>query len=481
MQIGGDEQLQKFGAGGTTNVTPLSVIFLVVSCALILALPRRAALGVFLFTALVMPFSTAVVVGTIHFQLIRFLIMPGLIRAFMESSKERPFFGKFHPIDKAFFALQIISAIAFVALNPEQGAVINQIGAQYTALGVYMVLRFFIRDTEDATTAIKTMVIVCCVAAAGMVVEHLTGGHNFFYLLGSISPEDGFREGRLRAQAFFAISIIGGCYAAAMFPLGFWFWGKGLAYRFWTILCLISSAFVVLASASSTPLLAFVAGIGAFAFWPLRAQMRWVRRGIVFTLVSLHMVMKAPVWQLIARIDIVGGNSADHRYQLINQCIMHFWEWWLIGTNDNYKWGWDMWDTANYYVGTAEAAGLFGFIALVAIISRSYRSIGLARAAFESDKRRQFIFWCVGCSLFSHCISFIGISYFDQTFVAWYALLAIIMALTYEWSNSDAIARKKLEAKAQANQPSPVSARAPGLPSTRPARQPSQPVYPKPR
>ena len=41
--------------------------------------------------------------------------------------------------------------------------------------------------------------------------------------------------------------------------------------------------------------------------------------------------MKAPVWALIQRIDIVGGSSGWHRYELIDQCIKHFSDWWLMG------------------------------------------------------------------------------------------------------------------------------------------------------
>jgi hypothetical protein len=150
----------------------------------------------------------------------------------------------------------------------------------------------------------------------------------------------------------------------------------------------------------------------------------------VVMLIVLHMIMKGPVWALIAHIDIVGGNSADHRYYLVDQCIRHFWNWWLVGTNDNANWGWGMWDTANYYVGTAEGGGLLALIFLFAMISRGFRSIGQARAQFEDDKHRQLLFWCLGACLFAQCTAFFGISYYDQAFVSWYAVLVIIIAST---------------------------------------------------
>jgi hypothetical protein len=52
--------------------------------------------------------------------------------------------------------------------------------------------------------------------------------------------------------------------------------------------------------------------------------------------------MKAPVWFLIARIDLAGGSSGYHRAMLIDTFLRHFGDWWLLGTKDAFSWGWDM-------------------------------------------------------------------------------------------------------------------------------------------
>jgi hypothetical protein len=143
--------------------------------------------------------------------------------------------------------------------------------------------------------------------------------------------------------------------------------------------------------------------------------------------------MKGPVWALIDHIDLVGGNSANHRYMLVDQCIRHFWDWWLIGTNDNVNWGWDMWDTCNYYVNTAEGGGFLALLLLFFLIWRVFQGIGKARAAFENDNRKQFMYWCIGAMMFAQCTAYFGIAYFDQAVVAWYALLAIVVALTADY------------------------------------------------
>ena len=107
--------------------------------------------------------------------------------------------------------------------------------------------------------------------------------------------------------------------------------------------------------------------------------MRLVRWGIIATLIALQLVMKSPVWHIITHFDISG--SSYHRYELIDQCIHHFWDWWLVGTNSNANWGWDMWDTANQYVSNAYHGGLLGLIFFIAIIAYGFKYLGRARKA----------------------------------------------------------------------------------------------------
>jgi hypothetical protein len=155
--------------------------------------------------------------------------------------------------------------------------------------------------------------------------------------------------------------------------------------------------------------------------------MRIIRWGIVGALVSLHLYMKSPVWHLISDIDLTGSSSSYHRYQLINQCILHFWDWVLVGTKNYESWGWDMWDLSNQYVVYADQYGLIPLLSFLAIIVFGFQYLGKARRS-EPDSKRQVFIWALGASMFANVVAFFGISYFDQTIVAWYALLAMISA-----------------------------------------------------
>jgi hypothetical protein len=422
-----------FGGGpAASNASLISIALVLLTGLLVLTLRRDRVIIPLLLCCFMVPFVQVLVVGGLHFPMLRVLTVIGLIRVIWSGLITRhpePIFGKVHPIDRAFFYWTVVGAITFVLCFPVWNAVINQIGNVFTALGMYMILRFLIRDEEDVTRAMKALAIVASIGAGLMMIEQLTG-RNLVGYIGGVPLAAGIREGRVRAQAFFENPILAGSFGATLLPLSVCLWLHDKKSRKYAIFLAIGATLMTVASASSTPLLAYLAGIFAFAFWPLRGSMRLVRWGTVIMLVTLHLIMKGPVWALIAHIDVVGGNSADHRYQLINQAIMHFWDWWLVGTPDNSSWGWDMWDTANQYVTIAERGGLITLILFLAVISRAFRSVGRARAAFKIDRKKQLYYWALGAALFAHCTAFFGIGYYDQTFVAWDVMLIMIVTLT---------------------------------------------------
>jgi hypothetical protein len=142
--------------------------------------------------------------------------------------------------------------------------------------------------------------------------------------------------------------------------------------------------------------------------------------------------MKAPVWALISRIDLTGSSSGFHRYMLVDQCIRHFGDWWLIGVKNYNEWGYDMWDLSNQYVACAVTGGLATIVTLILVISRSFGRLGTARRLVKGDRKREWSLWCLGAALLAHVVAYFGIGYFDQMQVAWYALLAMIVIATSE-------------------------------------------------
>lgn len=422
-----------FGGGAATSTAhPIIIAIVLLVGILILTMRRSRVIIPVLLSLLIIPFGQVIVVAGLHFQMLRIVTVIVLVRMIWSgiiTGRDRPALPISHPIDRAVIYCAIAGAIAFLLRFPLWDAFVNQLGSLVTSLGAYFALRFLIRDQEDVIRCMKSLAVVAALGCLLMMFEDLTG-RNLVGYIGGVPVFAGLREGRVRAQAFFENPILAGSFGATLLPLSVCLWLHSRKTRKYAVLCALGATGMTLASASSTPALAYLAGLLAFAFWPMRKAMRLVRWGVVLILIALHLVMKGPVWALIDHIDIIGGNSANHRFQLVNQCILHFKEWWLIGTSDNGNWGWDMWDTANQYVGTAESGGLFTLLLFIAIIFRGFQYIGKARRAVSTDRTKQLFFWSIGAALFAHCAAFFGIGYYDQTVVSWDALLVIIIVST---------------------------------------------------
>jgi hypothetical protein len=361
-------------------------------------------------------------------------VVCGIVRMVREktSSKSPILWGSANKLDLAVVVFAIFTALDGIFLYRESSAVIFQLGNLLNVLGVYFLLRFLIRDMEDVKIALRALVSISVVVAVVMAIEQVTGRNPYGLLGGANAWWYGsvqLRDGKLRSTASFAHPILAGTFGAIVLPMFVGLWWKDRKHRTRAAIGVVAAVVIALAANSSTCLLGVIGGLLALCLWPLRERMRPIRWAILFLLVSLHVVMKAPVWQLIARIDLAGGSSSDHRYEILNQCIRHFGEWALIGTKDYANWGFGLWDLGNQYVFVADTAGFIPLIAFLAMIVLGFKYIGRARKASSGDKTQQLFVWALGASLFANVVAFFGISYFDQTIVAWYGLLAMICAV----------------------------------------------------
>jgi hypothetical protein len=189
---------------------------------------------------------------------------------------------------------------------------------------------------------------------------------------------------------------------------------------------------MVFTSNSSTSLLAIAASLLAIFLWPLRKQTTLMRRGFWLTLVALHLVMHGPVWALIGRVDLTGSSSGYHRQLLVDMCVRHFSNWWLLGYKNYNAWGYDTFDLCNQFVVQAVCGGLLSLVAYIAIFTRTFAAIGNARKEVEGDRSREWFLWCLGSALFSVVVAHFGINY-PATMEIWlFALWSCISVVTFE-------------------------------------------------
>lgn len=422
----------RFGGGTADSILNPAVLVVVLIVGILMVVwPRKKVLPAFLAAAILIPMDQVLMIGGLHFPMLRLLALFGVARLVREKiAGRRIFAGGISQLDWALILLTLFIAVDAVALFRETGALIFQLGNIYTAFGIFFLLRFLVRDEPDILRMIRTLAYIATAVAIVMTYERATG-HNPYALLGganaSFYANVMERDNRFRATGCFGQPILAGTFGAILVPLFILLWRSSKKSRFLAAIGIVAGTVITLASNSSTPILAYAGGVFAICLWPIRNWMRAVRYGVLVTLVCLHIVMKAPVWNLIARIDLSGGSSSYHRFELIDQCIRHFGDWWLFGVKSTAEWGWDMWDTANQYVSICDNSGILPFILFLAVIVYGFKFLGRARKAAGSRNQQQF-FWILGAALFANAVAFFGISYWDQIQVVWYGLLAAISA-----------------------------------------------------
>jgi hypothetical protein len=425
--------ISRFGGQGETNVHPIALGLLIIAIFLIFFLPRRFGLIAFILTGVLMPISQRFVIAGLHLYFLRILIIFGLIRASFDllgiSGEAGTSQHKFHVIDKVFLSWCASSVVTFSLLWWSWGAVMNRMGFLLSTGGSYLLMRYFIRDIKDVERSIRVLAFVCAILASFMLYEQISG-HNLFGILGGVEEIVAEREGRLRSQGPFGHPILAGTFGATVIPLIIGLgWKKGGSLLL-SIIGGVSAIIITVTSASATPMAVLLAGLAALFLWPVRQYMKIIGWAIALSIVGLHLIMKAPVWALIGRLEIVGGSSGWHRYYLVDQFIRNFPEWWLLGTRSTAVWGPSMLDTANQYVDIGVTGGLITLMLFIATIVCCFRTLETAGRLNAGRKNAEKFFWFLSAAIFSHVVGFFGICYFDQTIVAWNALLAMVVAAT---------------------------------------------------
>ena len=423
------EDWKPFGGGASSSsLHPGALAILVIGILLLWLLPRTHMLKPFLALAILLPLEQQAVVFGLHFSAVRILIFCAWIRIAPDLlAGGRMVSGRFAATDAVLPLWLGWTAIAYAICWGDVRALIPRLGILYSAAGTYFLLRYLLKDKAAADRTLGTLAVICAVLAVLMTIEQFTGRSLF-----SIFTSQEFvqiRDGRVRSQGPFAHPIIAGVFGAFLMPvfLSFWFSAKSRGYA---ALGVCGAAVMVATSASSTPAAAAVVGVGAVFLWPLRRHMRTIRWVALAALLALHVVMKAPVWSLLHRVKIVGGSNAWHRFELVDQCITHFGEWWLVGTTHYDTWGAQMWDTANWYVGSAVKGGLIGLGLFIAFISFSLRDVGRGWRSVGREAGAGKLNWGVGAGVFASAVAFLGSELFDQSVVAWYALPALTLAIS---------------------------------------------------
>jgi hypothetical protein len=418
-----------------TSIAPLGMAFLAVMRLLILFLPRRWAFLPFIMAVCYMTLGQRFDIAGLNFHVMRILLLLGWIRLLIR--KEFKAFT-FTIIDKLIIAFVLTGTVTATIHTPTMDVFTNRLGDAYNNILTFFLFRFLIRDLDEIIFTLKITAIVIVPLALSMIIEKSTQ-RNFFAIFGGVPDFTMVREGRLRCQGPFRHPILAGTFGATLFPLFFALWNRQTNGRIFAYIGLIASTTITVMSASSGPLMAYIASLIGLLCWSLRERMRMVRWAILSGLVTISIFMNAPIWFLIGKLGFITGGTGWHRSELIDAAIKHIHEWWLLGTTYTAHWATrsnglmrlpehpNMIDITNQYIAIGIQGGILPLILFILIIGYCFQGLGRTRRilADQSD-HKQFIPWVLGSALFAHAVSFLSVAYFDQMRLMWVWLLSVI-------------------------------------------------------
>jgi hypothetical protein len=411
---------------GQTTLHPVALLMTIVLGAAVMGLPRAWSVVPFLILACFVSPAQRIVVASLDFNLVRILVLVAWARVAFRGEYRAMRWGR---TDTLVILYAISGTIIFTIQQADVSALIYRVGSMYDVVGMYFAFRWLIRDWEDVHRIVLAICVIAVPVAALFLVEKSTQ-RNMFAVFGGVAEFTWIRNGRLRCQGAFAHAILAGCFWAALLPLmAAQLWRGGLS-RLLGAIGLLSGLVVIMCCSSSTPVSGVILAVLGGGMFLLRRRMGWFCIGMVILLVFLHMVMKQPVWHLIARIDFVGGSTGWHRFHLMDQAINRFGEWAVLGTPSTAHWGHGLFDVTNQYILEGIRGGFLTMALFMGVIWVSYRNVGVLWRRAEPSLPGQIAAWSLGVGLFVHTTSFVAVSYFGlQVDMVWYLNLAMIASL----------------------------------------------------
>jgi hypothetical protein len=412
-------------------MTPLGLLLTLSFALLVLCQPRRIAAVGIIAAACFVTEGQVLDVGVFHFTAVRIALLAGLIRVVSRGETRQIRFNRVDGMLVAYAcSIGLISTLRVGTVEQ----LVYQVGNLYNIFLTYLVFRCLLRDERDFREVLRMSAFLLLPLALLMVRESLTNS-NVFSVFGGVEDASMIRDGQVRSQGPFHSPITAGAFGMTFSMLYASLLFRGVRTRL-TLIGLVASLLIMICAHSSGPFLGFVVGLLALICWRFRRHTPTIRWGILAVLVGLQLVMKAPVWFLLARASDLVGGGGYHRAKLIEQFVNHFDSWWLAGISDTRDWfpyqlrvnG--QADITNAFVGAGINGGVVGLVLLVTLIVCCFQRLGLAmRRSRGNEPPIERMLWGIGSTLVASIGVLFSVSYFDQVQVIWYLLLAYIASL----------------------------------------------------
>jgi hypothetical protein len=364
------------------------------------------------------PMNQVVIVLDLNFTLLRILLVVAVLKLILSNNIRRIDWNRF---DKLILAWSIIGSLIYIIQQPSLHDVIYKFGVMLDSLGIYWLFRQILCDWKDICFAIKIIACFALITAPFIALERFQET-SFFSIFGPTLGQ--VHRGRFRVAGPFPHYIMMGCFWASLLPF---FYAQILTNRnklfYWfSIFAALSNVYF---SASSTPIMTVAAII---IFWKLhnyRKHGETIFWTICCCLLILHLIMKAPVWHLLARLDIFEGSTGWHRYFLFDNFINHWSEWLLLGTKSTAHWGHGQLDITNQFVLEGVRGGGLTLAVFVLIIYYAIKIPGKYSLSCVTPES-QWMSWGICVAMLGHFVTFWGVSYFGQINILLFFTFALV-------------------------------------------------------
>lgn len=410
-----------------TVISPLAITVLALAVIYMFIVQRHKAFLPVIIAGVLISTQQRVVIAGADFTILRLLVIFCLLRVLIRGEHRSL---NFLAADKLMILWAVSRTLTYTILWQTSGAFINRIGGSLDALGIYFLARILVKTPKDIDDNIRYFLFVCLPLAFSMLNEWNTG-RNLFSFLGGVPDITMVRDGRLRCQGPFQHPITAGTFGASLVPIFYIQLQRGKS-KILYISAIVCGLTITATSSSSGPVLTLLAGVGGLFFWLVRNHMQAIRWATICMLAMLHIIMEGPVWALLMRVKVFGGSTGYHRFLLLDEFIRRIPEWFFFGVHSTAGWGhfgMNLWDVTNHYIRTAVDGGFSTLLIFVLILAFCFKSVGIVAHNSLSDKNTKLLAWGLGASLFSHSVSFMGVSYFDQIIIPFYATLAFVTTL----------------------------------------------------
>ena len=409
---------------GVTTAQPAGIVILACCIIATLILPRKWAIIPLVILMMAIPSAQRFVLAGLDFNFIRLTVLAGFLRVLIR----KDYIGfTFQLPDKIILLWMIWGIISYTILINGFSGFVTRSGYMLEAVGCYFLGRIYLVNMFDLRRLVVVLGIASIPMFAVFMMERFSG-RNLFAQFGGVPEFTKIRQGRLRCQGPFSHPIMAGIFWANTLPwvAAMWFTrGVSRAELIFYTVCIFG---IIFNTASSTPVMSIIFIIIGLSFFYFRRYMSYFRWGLVALVISLHLVMNAPVWHLIARMNIVGGSTGWHRYHLMDKAISNFWEWWLVGVQSTAHWGWGLFDVTNQYVLEGVRGGILGLILYVLLLGSIFWILGKAMRHANS-KAELIVLWASGTFVFINVAGFFAVSYFGQTEGAYFLFLGACVSL----------------------------------------------------